>query len=135
MDDGSTDEDSLNYLQQIKNMDPRIKVFHKENSGQADTRDYGVHLSNPNSKYILFLDDDDIIDDTYLECAYWTLETNKGASWAYTDIVHFGELEALAAARFDPEMEKRVNNIVVTALIRKQDFLQVGGFALKEKGI
>lgn len=135
VDDGSTDEDSLNYLQQIKSMDPRIKVFHKENSGQADTRDYGVHLSNPNSKYILFLDDDDIIDDTYLECAYWTLETNKGASWAYTDIVHFGELEALAAARFDPEMEKRVNNIVVTALIRKQDFLQVGGFALKEKGI
>ena len=135
IDDGSTDEDSLEYLSKIKNMDSRIKVYHKKNSGQADTRDYGVEHSNPSSNYILFLDDDDIIDDTYLECAYWTLETNKGASWAYTDIVHFGEFEALAAARFDPEMEKKVNNIVVTALIRKQDFLQVGGFGLKEKGV
>ena len=135
IDDGSTDEESLQYLKQIKEMDSRIKVFHKENSGQADTRDYGVNHSNPNSKYIFFLDDDDIIDDTYLECAYWTLETNKGASWAYTDIIHFGEFEALAAARFDPEMEKKVNNIVVTALIRKKDFLQVGGFGLKEKDV
>lgn len=135
IDDGSTDEGSLQYLNQIKTMDPRIKVFHKENSGQAATRDFGVEHSDPNSKYILFLDDDDIIDDTYLECAYWTLETNKEASWAYTDIIHFGEFEALAAARFDPEMEKKINNIVVTALIRKQDFIKVGGFGLKEKGV
>ena len=135
IDDGSTDEESLQYLKQINEMDPRIKVFHKENSGQADTRDYGVNHSNPNSKYVLFIDDDDIIDDTYLECAYWTLETNKDASWAYTDIIHFGEFEALAAARFDPEMEKKVNNIVVTALIRKEDFLKVGGYGLKEKDV
>ena len=135
IDDGSTDQESLEYLNRIKSMDSRIKVYHKENSGQAHTRDYGVEHSNPSSKYILFLDDDDIIDDTYLECAYWTLETNKGASWAYTDIVHFGEFEALAAARFDPEAEKKENNIVVTALIKKEDFLKVGGFELREKGV
>ncbi len=135
IDDGSTDESSLEYLQQIKSMDSRIKVFHKENSGQAQTRDFGVEHSNPESKYVLFMDDDDIIDNTYLECAYWTLETNNKASWAYTDVVHFGELNALATARFDPEKEKKVNNIVVTALIRKEDFLKVGGFGLKEKDV
>ena len=135
VDDGSTDEESIEYLNTIKNMDPRIKVFHKANSGQADTRDFGVKISSDESKYIIFVDDDDIIDDTYLECAYWTLETNKGASWAYTDVIHFGEFNALATTKFDPEKEKRENNIVVTALIRKEDFLKVGGFDIKEKGI
>lgn len=135
VDDGSTDQDSLEYLNKIKNMDSRIKVIHKSNSGQAHTRDYGVEHSNPDSQYILFLDDDDIIDDTYLECAYWTLETNKNASWAFTDVVHFGEINALATTRFDPEKEKKENNIVVTALIRKNDFLKVGGFGIQEKGV
>ena len=135
IDDGSTDEESLNYLKQIQMMDSRIKVMHKENSGQAHTRDYGVEHSNPDSKYILFLDDDDIIDDTYLECAYWTLETNNEASWAFTDVVHFGEINALATTRFSPERMKKENNIVVTALIRKEDFIKVGGFGLKEKDV
>lgn len=135
VDDGSTDKESLEYLEKIKSMDSRIKVLYKENSGQAHTRDYGVEKSDKNSKYVLFIDDDDIIDDTYLECAYWTLETNKEASWAFTDVIHFGEFNALATTRFDPEKEKKENVIVVTALIRKEDFLKVGGFGLKEKDI
>ena len=32
---------------------------------------------NKSSKYVVFLDSDDLINNTYLECAYWTLETNK----------------------------------------------------------
>ena len=135
VDDGSTDEESLKYLEKIKMMDDRIRVLHKQNSGQAHTRDYGVEHSSKDSKYVLFIDDDDIIDDTYLECAYWTLETNDKASWAFTDVIHFGELNALATTRFDPEREKKENNIVVTALIKKEDFLKVGGFGLKEKDI
>lgn len=135
VDDGSTDQESLKYLEKIKSMDSRIKVLHKENSGQAHTRDFGVEHSNKDSKYVLFIDDDDIIDDTYLECAYWTLETNDEASWAFTDVVHFDQFNALATTRFDPEKEKKENVIVVTALIKKEDFLKVGGFGLKEKDI
>lgn len=135
VDDGSDDNESLKYLEKIGNMDARIKIIHKENTGQAHSRDYGVEQSSKESKYILFIDDDDIIDDTYLECAYWTLETNDEASWAFTDVVHFDKIQALATTKFDPEREKKENVIVVTALIRKNDFLKVGGFGLKEKGI
>lgn len=135
IDDGSTNKESLAYLEKIKNMDSRIKIIHKENSGQSHSRDFGVQHCDANSKYVLFIDDDDILDDTYLECAYWTLETNKGASWAFTDVINFGEINVLATTIFDPEREKVENNIVVTALINKKDFLKVGGFGLKEKGI
>lgn len=135
IDDGSSDSASLEYLSKIQKMDSRIRVFHKENSGQSDSRDFGVKNSSSESKYVLFIDDDDIIDDTYLECAYWTLETNKGASWAFTDVIHFGEQNTISTTRFSPEREKKENNIVVTALIRKDDFLKVGGFGLKEKDI
>ena len=55
----------------------------------AATRDYGAKLADKNSKYLFFLDDDDLINKTYLECAYWTLQTNKDASWTYTDLVNF----------------------------------------------
>ena len=113
VDDGSTDKESLEYLEKVGKMDSRIRILHKENSGQADTRDYGVKMSNEESKYVLFIDDDDIIDNTYLECGYWTLETNKEASWAYTDVIHFGEQNTISTTRFSPEREKKENNIVV----------------------
>lgn len=135
VDDGSKDEESLAYLENIAKMDDRIKLLHKENTGLANTRDFGVEHSNSDSKYIIFVDDDDILDNTYLECAYWTLETNQEASWAFTDVVHFGKMNYLSTTRFDPEEEKKSNNIVATALIRKSDFLKVGGYGLKEKNV
>ncbi len=77
MNDGSTKDESIKKLEEIEKIDKRIRVVHKENSGLAATRDYGAKLASPSSKYLLFLDDDDLINKTYLECAYWTLQTNE----------------------------------------------------------
>lgn len=135
IDDGSKDEESLEILKEIEKLDDRIKVFHKENTGLANTRDYGAKHSAKSAKYLIFLDDDDLIINTYLECAYWTLETNEGASWAFSDVVHFGEYEALATTRYNPMHEIKQNVLVATALIKKEDFFKVGGYELKEKAI
>ena len=69
VNDGSTNEEAINKLKEIENLDKRIKVVHKENSGLAATRDYGASKACKSSKYFLFLDDDDLIHKTYLECA------------------------------------------------------------------
>lgn len=135
IDDGSKDEESLKKLSEIEKMDDRIKVLHKENEGLAATRDYGVKHSSKSTKYLMILDSDDMIDKTFMECAYWTLETNTKASWAYSDSVGFGEMEYLWNKWYDSERMKKINDLVATALIRKSDFLEVNGYELKEKAV
>ena len=135
IDDGSTDEKSLNKLEEIQQLDKRIKVFHKENEGLAATRDFGASKSSETCKYLMFLDDDDLIEPTFLECGYWTLETNKKASWAYSDSVGFGTQEYVWNKYFDSDKMKSVNDLVSAALVRKSDFELVNGYELREKAV
>jgi len=135
IDDGSNDEKSLAKLKEIEKLDSRIRILHKQNEGLAVARDYGVKNSDVNSEYLFILDSDDLIENTYLECAYWTLEANKNAAWAYADLANFGEQKLLWIKPFDLEQEKKNNLLVCTALIRKDDFLSVDGYNLHEKGI
>ena len=135
VNDGSTKDESIKKLEEIEKIDKRIRVVHKENSGLAATRDYGAKLASPSSKYLLFLDDDDLINKTYLECAYWTLQTNKKAAWAYTDVVNFEGEEFKWIKWFDSEIEKKENLLVATAMIRKEDFFEVNGYELREKSV
>jgi len=135
IDDGSTDEESLEILKKIEGLDKRIKVYHKENAGLAHTRDFGAGKSSKTSKYLVFLDDDDVINKTYLECAYWTLETNKEASWTYTDTINFIGMEYKWTKWFDLENEKKDNLLVAMAMVRKDAFFMVNGYELREKAV
>ena len=135
IDDGSKDEKSLEKLEKIEKLDKRIKVFHKENEGLAATRDFGASKSSSCCKYLMFLDDDDLIEPTFLECGYWTLETNKEASWVYSDSVGFGTQEYVWNKYFDSDKMKKVNELVSSTLVRKSDFELVNGYELREKAV
>lgn len=135
IDDGSKDDESLKKLEEVQKLDNRIKVFHKENEGLAATRDYGAIKSSDTCKYLMFLDDDDLIEPTFLECAYWTLETNSEAAWAYSDSVGFGTKEYTWNKYFNLEKMKKVNELVSAALVRKSDFNLVNGYELREKAV
>ena len=135
VDDGSNDEDALKGLEKIAKKDKRIHVYHKENSGPGDTRDFAVSKSSESAKYICTLDSDDLIDKTYLEIAYFTLETNPNATWSYTDSIGFGKENYTWNKGFSSNKLKKVNELTVNAVIKKEDFLAVGGYGLKEKKI
>ena len=135
VNDGSTNQESIEKLKEIEKIDKRIKILSKENSGLSATRDFGANQSSESAKYLLFLDDDDLIHPTYLECAYATLQTNKEASWAYTDVISFEGMEYKWIKWFDSEVEKKENLLVATALIRKEDFFKVNGYELREKAV
>lgn len=135
VDDGSKDEESIKKLAEIEKIDSRIKVFHKKNEGASVARDYAASKISKSSKYLVFLDSDDLLEKTYLECAYWTLETNKDASWCYTDSVGFEGEKYTWNKWFDSERMKKENTLVITAMIRKEDFFEVNGFELKEKNM
>lgn len=135
IDDGSTNKMALEKLEQIKELDKRIKVFHKQNEGLATTRDYGASKSDEHARYLMFIDDDDLIEPTFLECGFWTLETNKDAAWAYSDSLGFGSIEYTWNKYFSSEKMKKENDLVSAALVRKTDFFLVNGYNLKEKAV
>ena len=126
VDDGSTKKEAIEYLEEVKKIDERIKIYHKQNGGLALGRDYGIERARTN--YILPLDADDLIEPTYIETLYWTLETNKDATWAFTDSVGFGKYIYLSDKKFDSETMKIDNMITATALIRKEKILELGGY-------
>lgn len=67
INDGSTDNSDKvikKYIDEHSNV-PEIKYYKKENTGIAETRNFGIEKSN--SKYILFVDSDDYIDTKLIE--------------------------------------------------------------------
>lgn len=64
INDGSTDN-SLDICKKYKEMDKRVLVFDKSNSGVSDTRNFGIEKAQGN--YLLFVDADDILADTMME--------------------------------------------------------------------
>ena len=135
VDDGSKDQGSLKILKELEEKDKRIKVYHKKNEGLAATRDYGAKHASKDSEYLLFLDDDDLLETNYIECALCSLITNPNATFAYTNTIGFGEMNYLWDVKFDIQREVKENLLVATALIKKEDFFEVGGYGTKEKGI
>ena len=64
VDDGSTDE-SLSICRRYAELDPRIRVFHQKNSGQAVAR--MTALDEARGEWVAFLDSDDVASPTYLQ--------------------------------------------------------------------
>lgn len=126
VNDGSTEPKALETLEKIEQSDPRVHVLHQENGGPAAARNYGAWHSQ--TDFILPLDADDLIEPPFLEYCWWMLQKNPGAAWAYTGSLGFGSIEYLWDQPFDPIRLKRENHLTITALIRKKEFLALGGY-------
>lgn len=68
VDDGSTDE-SGRMCDRYAFADHRIRVFHRENQGQAAARNFGVIQAR--GDLVSFIDSDDYVTDDYLEYLYY----------------------------------------------------------------
>lgn len=64
VDDGSTDE-SGKICDELCKVDRRIIVFHKENGGLSDARNYG--LSKASGDYVSFVDGDDLVSRVFIQ--------------------------------------------------------------------
>lgn len=74
VDDGSKDN-SGKICDEYAAKDKRVKVIHKENGGAADARNSGMDKASGN--YFTFIDSDDYIVPTMLECLYKTILEKK----------------------------------------------------------
>ncbi|PLA92202.1 glycosyltransferase family 2 protein [Ligilactobacillus salivarius] len=74
VDDGSTDG-SEEICDLYKNKHDRVRVYHKENGGLSDARNYGIDKSK--GKYLAFIDSDDYIVYDYLSTLYTMIVKNQ----------------------------------------------------------
>lgn len=75
VDDGSTDN-SWEILQNLVNVDSRIRIFHQENSGAGSSRNKGIKEAI--GEYLFFLDSDDqIFNYDTLESLYDVAKENE----------------------------------------------------------
>jgi len=82
VDDASSDE-TVNFIQQIKSIDPRIRVVRsEENIGPGGARNMGI--ANSMGSYIAFLDDDDIAHPNRLALQLETMVKNPNIGLVFS---------------------------------------------------
>jgi len=87
VNDGSTDEETINILRNYNK--PKTKVIHTDNKGVSAARNTGITAAT--GLYILALDADDKIDNTYLEKATKILDKNENVGIVYCEAELFGK--------------------------------------------
>ena len=73
IDDGSKDK-SIEIAQKIIKDDNRFFIYHKENGGLSDARNYGLQYVN--SEYVMFIDGDDFVEKDFISTAYNYVKEN-----------------------------------------------------------
>lgn len=125
VNDGSTDGFRAN------DWNINAKFLNLTNRGIAGARNAGV--MNSTGEFILPLDADDLIDPTYLEKTVPMMTAGVGV--VSTDMQRFGTQNELIPARIQTyEQERLYNEIPVCSLIRREAFLEGGGYTPRVPG-
>ena len=125
VDDGSTEEDSIRIFDQLEH--PLLKKIRTKNQGLPLARNTGISLAN--GVFILPLDCDDLISNTYVQCAIEQFELNENLGIVYSHASFFGSVNKYWEL---PEYEKinflTSNCIFCSAFFKKADWKEVGGY-------
>lgn len=127
VDDGSSDQESVERLAAIAAQDVRIKVYRQTNSGPAAARN--TAFRNTVGRYVCLLDSDDMIEPTYLEKCVWFLDSNPEFAFCNSYSVVFGDQEYLWTTGFERgKAHLQANSGPPISVIRRSAFIDCGGF-------
>lgn len=131
IDDGSKDG-SWSICQEYARKDPRVSIYHKENGGLSDARNYG--LSKATGKYTIFADPDDWVSPEGLDCLYATAEREQ-ADMTMCDLYSEDEYsrhyvcqrpQSLQAEDVLKELFANIQGFTVNKLIRRDVYTRFG---------
>ena len=124
IDDGSTDN-SQEIINSYANRE-RIRILYQENNGVIYTRNKAINEAK--GEFIVQLDGDDILLDGFITNAVNQFDDNT-SKIVYGTTVHFGEKNGpWNLGKYTLEKQLVTNQIVISAMFSKKDFLKVGGY-------
>lgn len=124
INDGSTDSSGI-ICDQNAMRDPRIKVFHKENTGVSSTRNMGIDLAQ--GEWLIFIDSDDWINAGMFQDMLGKA-VSDAADLIYSDmvVVRNGQKRLLHIAQYDSIKANMLNNFI------KSSFSTIVGSLVKK---
>ncbi|ALO25982.1 glycosyltransferase family 2 protein [Leptospira borgpetersenii] len=126
VDDGSSDPFTISILEEYKNKSG-FTVLSIPRSGPSTARNIGIDTAQ--GEFILPLDSDDMIHEDYLLEAISAYEKNPSLGIVYCEAEFFGSIKGkwnLPEYRFPNILLD--NCIFVSAVFKKSDWKEVGGF-------
>lgn len=122
VDDGSTD-DTPEVLARYAG---RVRVHSQANAGVSAARNVGARLAG--GRYVAYLDADNRLRPTFVERCTEALESNPEAGFAYTHIVHFGDVQRVVQAQ--PYSVERLldRNVIDACTVVRRDLVRTHGF-------
>lgn len=121
VNDGSTDES----LSVVKRFGDKVKVVNQQNKGLAGARNAGV--LNSCGDVLLPLDADDLIEPYYLQRTIPLMVNKVGI--VSTDMQCFGcDSSLIRMKQINLPEEMQSNRLPVCSLIRREAFLETGGY-------
>lgn len=134
VNDGSTDEHTINVLNRIQH--PLIHIVHQENTGPGIARNNGIKTAK--GKYFVPLDCDDLIEKNTINDCVKILEEKPGVGVVYGNCRYYNdENKILKQEPFNLIRILNYNTIALCSVIRTEAFLSTGGFDefLSRKGL
>ena len=127
VDDGSTDQVSVQRLTEVASRDTRIKLISQPNAGPAAARNKAFY--NSTGRYVCLLDSDDMVEPTYLEKCAWFLDSNPEFAFCNSCSVVFGDQEYLWTTGFERgKAHLQANSGPPISVIRRTAYADCGGF-------
>jgi len=125
VNDGSTDQFTIDKLAELKAKGNNI--INQQNGGPANARNAGIAASL--GKYILPLDADNKLKPGVFEKAFRLMEKEQDIAVVYTNARCFGDNEYVwEPGEIDPYKFLVANYLDTCSLIRKSEFIEVGGY-------
>lgn len=125
IDDGSTDN-SLAIINQYINT-PNVKIVTQENQGIIAVRNKAIKQAK--GDLILQLDGDDLLHKDYLKLTVPHLDQSNNIGIAYCQTEFIGNKSGKwDLGKFSLRKQLTSNQIVITALFRKVDFMKTPGY-------
>lgn len=126
VDDGSTDDETRSTLDELKG-NANVTLILQENRGVSAARNAGISAAS--GLYIIPLDADDLIEPSYVEQAVQVLVAHKDVGLVYCRADLFGDQTGpWCLADFSWSQVLVHNMVFCTALYRRADWLDVGGY-------
>ena len=134
VNDASSEPESLAVLAEYRARDPRIRVLDlAANQGPGEARNAGFAAAR--GEYVYQLDDDDLLEPTALEKAYFFLESNPEYAFVNAWSVAFGGQEYLWSEGFEQGPRFLQSNCVTNgALLRRSALAASGGYDTSIRG-